>query len=98
METTRRFNHWSIYHITPAIYDRKNMKKLGFTGVSLFAIAAAGCTHGPDVGVGLPNPASEFCVEQGGRLEIRKEAGGDVGYCHLPDGRVIEEWAFFRSK
>jgi len=33
----------------------------------------------------------------GGKIEIRKEAKGEVGYCHLPDGRTIEEWQFFRS-
>ncbi|RJR12998.1 DUF333 domain-containing protein [Candidatus Parcubacteria bacterium] len=45
----------------------------------------------------LPNPASVHCEEQGGELEIREEAGGQVGYCHLPDGRTCEEWAFFRD-
>jgi uncharacterized protein len=74
------------------------MNRFSFTGAGLLAIAATGCTHEPEIGVGLPNPASEFCVEQGGRLEIRQEAEGDVGYCHLPDGRVIEEWSFFRSE
>ncbi len=70
----------------------------------LFAIApcvlVAGCVSAPSEpkAVGLPNPASTYCVEQGGRLEIRKEAKGEVGYCQLSDGRVIEEWAFFRSK
>ena len=47
--------------------------------------------------VGMANPASVHCVKAGGRVEIRKEAGGEAGYCHLPDGRVIEEWKFFRS-
>ncbi|HWK15618.1 MAG TPA: DUF333 domain-containing protein [Rhizobiaceae bacterium] len=47
--------------------------------------------------VGIANPASVYCIEQGGKLEIRKTANGEVGYCHLPDGRIIEEWAFFRS-
>ena len=47
--------------------------------------------------VGMANPASVHCVKAGGRVEIRKEAGGEVGYCHLPDGRVVEEWKFFRS-
>ena len=47
--------------------------------------------------MGIANPASVYCIEQGGKLEIRKTANGEVGYCHLPDGRIIEEWAFFRS-
>ena len=47
--------------------------------------------------VGLANPASVFCVEQGGTVEIVDEAGGQVGYCVLPDGRRLDEWEFFRS-
>ena len=47
--------------------------------------------------IGTPNPASTYCVEQGGRLEIRKTEGGETGYCRLPDGRVVEEWEFFRA-
>ena len=37
-------------------------------------------------------PASVFCEKQGGKVEIRDEADGQVGYCHLPDSRVIKEW------
>jgi len=47
---------------------------------------------------GLANPASVNCVNQGGTLEVSQDAsGGAVGYCHLKDGRVCEEWAFFRD-
>ncbi len=48
--------------------------------------------------VELANPASVFCVEQGGIVEIVDETDGQVGYCNLPDGRRIEEWEFFRSE
>jgi putative hemolysin len=48
--------------------------------------------------VGIANPASVYCVEQGGELEIASEAGGQVGYCHLQSGEVCEEWAFFRGE
>ena len=46
----------------------------------------------------MPNPASEFCVEQGYKLEIRSEAGGEIGYCLFPDGSECEEWAFYRGE
>ncbi|OVZ62609.1 MULTISPECIES: DUF333 domain-containing protein [unclassified Pigmentiphaga] len=61
---------------------------------------AAGCADMPDrAGTArIANPASEYCIEQGGRVELRQEANGTVGYCHLPDGRVVEEWMLFRSK
>jgi hypothetical protein len=47
---------------------------------------------------GLANPASEFCVSQDGEVEIVAEAGGEVGYCNLPDGTRVEEWEYFRSQ
>lgn len=47
--------------------------------------------------LGLANPASEYCVKQGGKLEIKNEANGQVGYCHLANGQVVEEWEFFRA-
>nr|WP_180176999.1 I78 family peptidase inhibitor [Acinetobacter sp. YH12039] len=47
--------------------------------------------------IGMANPASQYCVEQKGKLEIRDEANGQVGYCHLPNGQVVEEWVLFRS-
>ncbi|WP_312597842.1 DUF333 domain-containing protein [Brevundimonas sp.] len=48
--------------------------------------------------VGMVNPASKYCGDIGGRLEIRTGAdGGQTGMCHLPDGRVVEEWALYRS-
>jgi len=43
------------------------------------------------------NPASVYCVEQGGRVDIVDEGGGQSGYCELPDGRRIEEWEYYRS-
>jgi putative hemolysin len=46
---------------------------------------------------GMANPASVYCMKQGGTLEMREEADGSVSYCRLPDGTVIEEWAFFRA-
>jgi putative hemolysin len=48
--------------------------------------------------VGLPNPASQFCADQGGELEIREEAEGQVGICIFPDGSECDEWAFFRGE
>jgi putative hemolysin len=48
-------------------------------------------------GIGMPNPASVHCDEEGGKLEIRDEAGGEVGYCIFDDGSECEEWAFYRG-
>ncbi len=49
--------------------------------------------------VGMPNPASVFCQQQGGKTEIRKDAaGGEVGYCVFPDKSECEEWAYMRGE
>ncbi len=48
--------------------------------------------------VGLANPASVHCGKLGGRLQIVSERDrGQTGFCHLPDGRICEEWALFRD-
>lgn len=56
-------------------------------------------TSAPSMGGGaqVANPASEYCVAQGGEVEIVDEDGGQVGYCNLPDGTRIEEWEYFNQ-
>ena len=44
----------------------------------------------------LANPASVFCVKSGGKSEIRTGPRGQYGVCRLPDGRIVEEWSFYR--
>jgi len=71
--------------------------------VAAFLVVACGAEPEPaatptEPASDMPNPASEFCVEQGYDLEIRDEAGGQVGYCLFPDGSECEEWAFFRGE
>jgi len=49
--------------------------------------------------VQLPNPASVYCLEQGGKLEIRKDKEeNEYGICVFSDGSECEEWAFFREE
>ena len=66
--------------------------------VGVLIIAACGPQPTPaPAPVGMPNPASVYCADQGYKLEIRTEAGGEVGYCLFEDGSECEEWAFFRG-
>ncbi len=49
--------------------------------------------------IGMANPASVHCEEQGGQLEIRTaDDGGQYGVCIFPNGSECEEWAFFRGE
>jgi len=47
--------------------------------------------------IGTPNPASVYCVQQGGKVEMEKSPEGVISYCHLPDGTRVEEWTLFRQ-
>jgi putative hemolysin len=69
----------------------------------LAAVVLAGCavdsTAEQPADPGLANPASEYCVERGGRVEIRADAdGAEQGFCVFPDGSECEEWAYFRGE
>jgi len=48
--------------------------------------------------VQIANPASVYCLEQGGKLEIRDELEGNVGYCVFSNGKECEEGAYFRME
>lgn len=48
--------------------------------------------------VGLPNPASAFCVENGGTVEIITDDTGSIGMCNFENGNMCEEWTFFRGE
>ncbi|WP_324645666.1 DUF333 domain-containing protein [Acinetobacter sp. MD2] len=53
--------------------------------------------HQPQA-IGMANPASVYCVEQGGKLIPQKDKdGGEFALCQLPNGQTIEEWQLFRQ-
>jgi putative hemolysin len=85
----------------------KGMKKILLAAGLLVVVGAwllAGCgAQAPEPtsepAVGLPNPASVHCEDEGGRLELRTDAsGGQYGVCVFEDGSECEEWAFFRDE
>lgn len=81
----------------------KSMRAIAVIGASVMSFTSAcggekspvDTQPGSDNSTQIANPASVFCVEQGGTLEIVDEQLGQVGYCNLPDGRRVEEWDFF---
>lgn len=47
----------------------------------------------------IANPASVYCEEQEGKVDIRTAAdGSQTGYCIFPAGGECEEWAFYRDE
>lgn len=73
------------------------MKPL-FAVFILFSLNA--CQSEPRVETNVPvnkaNPAAVYCHQLGGKLSLIKSQNGTTGYCTLPDGELIEEWALYR--
>lgn len=67
--------------------------------VSLLLAACVPLPPTPTPAPGMPNPASVYCEERGGKVELRTDAsGGMVGFCVFPDGSECEEWAYYRGE
>lgn len=81
--------------------SRTKFGLLAILAAGSFGLVGCGDDEGPTTTdaptTGMPNPASVYCEEQGGTLEIVDEAAGQVGYCNLPDGTRIEEWEYYRA-
>lgn len=72
------------------------MKKV-VIGLLMAFLVACGSEQEDSASVSMANPAAVYCVEQGGDPQIKKTAKGEVGYCHFADGRVVEQWDFYRA-
>ena len=68
------------------------------TGFGLLASCNTSQTT-PTPDANLPNPASVYCEQNGGKLEFRQDASGGVaGICIFPDGSECDEWAYYRGE
>ena len=81
----------------------KKYNLLSLIGLTSLLLALSACTPtiaNPDhPSVGLANPASTYCIEQGGTLDIRTSDNGDqTGYCVFENGNECEEWAYYRHE
>lgn len=65
---------------------------------SLLLLAGCDKTAEPTPAIGLANPAAVYCAQQGGKSEPVTTDAGQSSNCHLPDGRVVEEWALYRAE
>lgn len=72
--------------------------KIATVAALTLLLSACATAPAPRSAIGLPNPASASCVQQGGRVDLRQDARGNVnGVCVFGDGRECEEWALFRD-
>jgi hypothetical protein len=80
----------------------KKSIKIIFGLLILMSLLFVGCSQNNNVNTTnskteIANPASVYCVNHGGKLEIRNTPNGSIGICHFEDGKSCEEWAFYRG-
>lgn len=77
------------------------MKRIGWCTLIAILLAVSACGSGDDDEdgeAGISNPASLFCEDQGGTVEIVTDEGGNQsGICRLSDGTEIDEWDYYRQ-
>ena len=71
-----------------------------FIVTSFVLLASCGSQHATATpNADMPNPASVYCEEHGGTVDLRQDASGGVaGICVFPDGSECDEWAYFRGE
>ena len=80
------------------MYRKALLSILTLVGIVLIT-ACDSKQSSPTASANLPNPASVYCEQNGGELEIRQDSSeGEVGICVFPDGNECEEWAYFRGE
>lgn len=66
------------------------------SSIAVIVIVSAIMGYGSDLG--LANPASVYCENQGYTLEFRETVNGTLGFCVFDDGTECEEWAYYRGE
>lgn len=86
--------------------DRRNSNRQLIVGAVFCLAALSACGSDSDTdsdtdsdpAPGLANPASVFCEEQGGSVEIETDdEGNQTGICVLSDGSRVDEWEYYRD-
>ncbi|MFT4020402.1 MAG: DUF333 domain-containing protein [Acinetobacter sp.] len=82
-------------------------KPMALTAVIATSVLMTACAHLPfghkdkqklPKKLDMPNPASEYCLQQGGKLKRLKDAyGNSFNNCKLPHGKEQNEWDLYRS-
>ncbi len=74
-------------------------RAVGIAVAVVLMISGCGGSGDKEEQSGVPNPASVYCEEQGGTVDIRTDAsGGQIGICVFSDGSEVDEWAYFRGE
>ncbi|MDG3086499.1 DUF333 domain-containing protein [Vibrio hannami] len=75
------------------------MKNIKLLSLAILTVGVVGCSQDTsEKPIGMANPASEYCAEVGGESIIKETEDGQLGYCKLEDGVLIDEWDLYRSR
>lgn len=87
------------------LFNRPKDQKLAFEQRNKKRLESAAVKKGTEispistVGMGISNPASEYCIKVGGDLQtLTRGDGGEYSICNFPDDQSCEEWALYRRK
>lgn len=77
-----------------------NMKRAVVIALAVvLSISGCGGDDDNEEESGIANPASVYCEEQGGTVDIRiDESGNQIGICVFSDESEVDEWAYFRGE
>jgi putative hemolysin len=70
-------------------------------GLGTALLLLAGCASeggGADSQNLMTQRAAEYCESVGGTTEVQETSLGTGRYCHLPDGRVENQWRLYRME
>jgi len=67
--------------------------------VTVIAIKMIGDSENSSDNTQLANPASVYCLENGGNISLRTDAnGGQYSVCILNNGTECDEWKYYRGE
>lgn len=73
------------------------MKKTNLMMAMAVTAVLSGCSSYDAEYTSAANPASVYCVQQGGELETFTENGGRVTYCVFSEDERVEQWQYYRD-
>ncbi len=66
--------------------------------LAVVVLLGPACSDEDNDDVQVPNPASVFCEEEGGTVDIVTDPDGSQrGICVLATGERVDEWEYFRE-
>ncbi len=73
------------------------MKKTSLMTTMAVIAVLAGCSSYDTEYTSTANPASVYCVQQGGELDTVTEGGARVTYCVFSEDERVEQWQYYRD-